>query len=117
MDVYGQVRLSANSVKTGASPDAKELRDNASRLGFRGGEGLGGGLSVLFGLETGFGADRGSFADTAAPLPPQPRGSEKPLGRPGAGAARFGQPLRVTASTCCGVTCRRRPRACGTGTR
>ena len=67
VDVYGQVRLTANSVKTGTQPDAKELRDNASRLGFRGREDLGGGLSAMFGLEMGFGADTGSFADAAIP--------------------------------------------------
>lgn len=66
-NVYGQIRLTANSVKTGAQSDTKELRDNASRLGLRGREDLGGGLSAMFGLELGFGADTGSFADAAAP--------------------------------------------------
>lgn len=65
--VYGQIRLTANSVKTGSQSDTKELRDNASRLGLRGREDLGGGLSAMWGLEMGFGADTGSFADAAAP--------------------------------------------------
>lgn len=65
--VYGQVRLTANSVKTGSQSDTKELRDNASRLGFRGREDLGDGLFAIWGLELGFGADTGSFADAATP--------------------------------------------------
>jgi predicted porin len=61
--IYGQVRLSANSVKTGGA-DRTELRDNASRLGFRGTEDLGGGLRASFGLEMGVDADAGT---TTAP--------------------------------------------------
>ncbi|MED5618865.1 porin [Ideonella sp. BN130291] len=58
--VYGQIRLTANSIKTGSASDLKELRDNASRLGFRGTEDLGGGMSALFGLEMGVSADDGT---------------------------------------------------------
>jgi predicted porin len=61
--IYGQVRLSANSVKTGGA-GRTELRDNASRLGFRGTEDLGGGLRAAFGLEMGVDADAGT---TTAP--------------------------------------------------
>jgi len=67
VQVYGQIRLTANSVKTGDQSDTKELRDNASRLGFRGREDLGSGLFAMWGLEMGYGADTGSFADAAAP--------------------------------------------------
>jgi predicted porin len=56
---YGEVRLTFNHIQTGSSSKVNELRDNASRLGFRGVEDLGGGLKALFGLEMGFGADTG----------------------------------------------------------
>jgi predicted porin len=58
--VYGQVRLTVNSIKAGSASDTKELRDNASRLGFRGTEDLGGGLVAAFGLEMGVEADSGA---------------------------------------------------------
>jgi predicted porin len=58
VQVYGQVRLSVNSIEGAA--DRTELRDNASRLGFRGSEDLGGGLAAQFGLEMGFEADSGA---------------------------------------------------------
>jgi len=58
--VYGQVRLTVNSIDGGSAGDRKELRDNASRLGFRGTEDLGGGLSAAFGLEMGVEADTGA---------------------------------------------------------
>ena len=60
---YGQVRLTVNQIKTGNAATVRELRDNASRLGFRGTEDLGGGLEALFGLETGFGSDTGDFGN------------------------------------------------------
>ena len=60
VSVYGQIRLTVNSIKTGNASDLKELRDNASRLGFRGIEDLGGGMSALFGLEMGLSADDGT---------------------------------------------------------
>jgi predicted porin len=62
--LYGQIRLTANEVKTGSN-SIKELRDNASRLGFRGSENLGRGLTALFGLEFGFGADTGALGTPA----------------------------------------------------
>lgn len=63
---YGQIRLSVNSVKTGDRPDNKEMRDNASRLGFRGSEDLGDGQRAFFGLEMGFTANTGAFADATS---------------------------------------------------
>lgn len=60
VQVYGQLRLTVNSIKTGNASDVKELRDNASRLGFRGSEDLGGGLAAAFGLEMGIEGDTGT---------------------------------------------------------
>lgn len=64
-ELYGQIRLTVNSVTTG-DKRVTELRDNASRLGFRGAEELGGGLKALFGAEYGYGADTGAFASTTS---------------------------------------------------
>lgn len=63
--VYGQVRLTVNSIDGGSAADRKELRDNASRLGFRGTEDLGGGLTAAFGLEMGVDADTGASTTPA----------------------------------------------------
>jgi predicted porin len=62
---YGEIRLTMNQIKTGSSAKVTELRDNASRLGFRGVEDLGSGLQALFGLEFGYGADSGAMGDPA----------------------------------------------------
>jgi predicted porin len=59
VQIYGQIRLTANRVETGSSR-VHELRDNASRLGFRGREDLGDGAAALFGLEMGLDADTGA---------------------------------------------------------
>ena len=64
-EIYGQIRLTVNSVTTG-DRRVTELRDNASRFGFRGSEDLGGGLKALYGGEFGFGADTGAFASSTA---------------------------------------------------
>ena len=63
--VYGRLVLSVNQIETGNVSKLSELRDNASRLGFRGVEDLGGGLQALFGLELGLNADTGSLTDPA----------------------------------------------------
>jgi predicted porin len=55
---YGRLAITANQVKTG-TVNLDEIRDNASRLGFRGVEDLGGGLQAMFGLEAGISADSG----------------------------------------------------------
>lgn len=62
---YGEIRLTYNQIKTGSSTKVTELRDNASRLGFRGVEDIGGGLKAMFGLEMGYGADSGAMGDPA----------------------------------------------------
>lgn len=64
--VYGQIRLTVNQLKTGSASGLEELRDNASRLGFRGSEDLGDGLTALFGLELGLSADTGAQADAVS---------------------------------------------------
>ncbi len=58
--VYGRLTTTINQVETGTAK-VRELRDNASRVGFRGNEDLGDGLGAFFGLEIGFGADAGDF--------------------------------------------------------
>lgn len=57
--VYGRMVLTVNQLKTGNAPASVEIRDAASRLGFRGTEDLGGGLQASYGLEMGFDADTG----------------------------------------------------------
>ena len=60
VNVYGRMVMSANQVETGTTNKVNELRDNASRLGFRGTEDLGGGMAALYGLEMGISADTGT---------------------------------------------------------
>ncbi len=60
--VYGRMVTSVNHVKNGSNSTV-ELRDNASRLGFRGVEELGGGLKAIYGLEMGINADVGTLTD------------------------------------------------------
>lgn len=60
--IYGQIRLTANRVETGSSR-VYQLRDNASRLGFRGSEDLGDNWFALYGLEMGIEADTGVMTD------------------------------------------------------
>lgn len=62
VQINGQIRLSVNMVKAGDSL-TREMRDNASRLGFRGSEDLGGGMTALFGLEMGLDAASGASSD------------------------------------------------------
>jgi predicted porin len=61
VNVYGRMVMSVNQVETGTTNKVNELRDNASRLGFRGTEDLGGGMSAMYGLEMGISADSGVF--------------------------------------------------------
>ncbi len=49
VDVYGQVRLSMD--KTDAAGAAWTMADRVSRIGFKGSEDLGGGMSAIWGLE------------------------------------------------------------------
>jgi predicted porin len=59
--VYGRLALTTNQIDTGGINKVRELRDNASRLGFRGVEDMGGGLKASFGLEMGYSADSGEL--------------------------------------------------------
>ena len=65
VQVNGQVRLTVNHISVDGRSGFTELRDNASRLGFRGTEDLGGGLRAAFGLELGYGADTGEMGSPA----------------------------------------------------
>lgn len=65
LQVYGQIRLTVNNVKTGNASSVMEERDNASRLGFRGKEDLGADMAALFGLEMGTDADTGALTTPA----------------------------------------------------
>ena len=61
VQVNGQVRLTVNHISVDGGNSFNELRDNASRLSFRGAEDLGGGLRATFGMEFGFEADTGTL--------------------------------------------------------
>jgi predicted porin len=65
LQVYGQIRLTVNHIRTGNAGSTMEERDNASRLGIRGKEELGGGMQALFGMEMGLDADTGSLTTPA----------------------------------------------------
>lgn len=58
--VYGRIDLSVDGQMPAAGGHTTALVDNASRLGFRGTEDIGGGLKAAFGIEIGFGADTGT---------------------------------------------------------
>jgi predicted porin len=62
--IYGRLNDSIENQKTG---DVKKtvLQNNASRIGFKGVEDLGGGLKAGFQLEHGFNADNGTQSQTA----------------------------------------------------
>ncbi|MDP2006698.1 MAG: porin [Rubrivivax sp.] len=61
--IYGRIATTANQIETGSTTKLRELRDNASRLGFRGVEDLGGGLRAMFGLEMGLSIDTGNLTN------------------------------------------------------
>lgn len=60
VNIYGRLVLSVNQTQTGNAAKNIEMRDNASRLGFRGTEDLGGGMLALFGLEMGLSVNDGT---------------------------------------------------------
>lgn len=55
--VYGKLRAYEESVTVGSASAVTALTNDTSRLGFKGTEALGGGLSANFTIETGVGAD------------------------------------------------------------
>jgi predicted porin len=59
--VYGRLNLTVESQKIG-SASSKALANNASRIGFKGTEDLGGGLKTSFVIEHGFSPDDGKAA-------------------------------------------------------
>jgi predicted porin len=61
--VYGRFNVSAESVELNGVT-LKKLENNASRIGFKGSEDLGGGLRANFQLEHGFDATNGTAAST-----------------------------------------------------
>jgi predicted porin len=58
--IYGRLNLTVESVKVGDEDRQGEVRDNSSRIGFKGTEDLGGGLKAGFQIEHGFNADTGT---------------------------------------------------------
>lgn len=62
--IYGRIDTSIDNVKRG-SVSSNEMTSNASRLGFRGVEDLGGGLKATFGLEFGVSSDTGASSTPA----------------------------------------------------
>ncbi|MDB5761794.1 MAG: putative Porin [Herminiimonas sp.] len=60
--VYGRLDVSMDRIESGVQPASVQMTDNASRLGFKGTEDLGGTLKAFFGLEFGISADTGGFA-------------------------------------------------------
>lgn len=62
--IYGRLDTSLESSKIGTRTQTV-VRDNASRLGFRGTENLAGGLNAVFGLEMGLASDTGVLTTPA----------------------------------------------------
>jgi predicted porin len=67
VQVYGRLNVNAEHISFsqptgGASGDLTRLSSNSSRLGFRGGEALGGGLKAIYQIEASVGVDSGSGA-------------------------------------------------------
>ncbi|MDH5856148.1 porin [Lampropedia aestuarii] len=58
--LYGSIRLAINHVKVGQQSSTTEMADNASRLGFKGTESLGNGLTAVWGMEYGLNATTGA---------------------------------------------------------
>ena len=58
--IYGRVNTTIESQKYSGSQSVTGMYNNASRIGFKGVEDLGGGLKAGFVLESGFGSDDGS---------------------------------------------------------
>jgi predicted porin len=60
--VYGRLNMTIENEKVGDN-DATNLNNNASRIGFRGVEDLGGGLAAIFEIEHGFNPDTGTASN------------------------------------------------------
>lgn len=57
VEVYGKMRIYQESYKAGTAGALTQQSNDASRLGFKGSEDMGGGLKANFAIETGIGAD------------------------------------------------------------
>ncbi len=62
--IYGRLNMTFEREKFSGQDAANNLNNNSSRIGFRGTEDLGGGLSALFEIEHGFSPDTGTAAST-----------------------------------------------------
>ncbi|MEX8492356.1 porin [Sphaerotilus sp.] len=60
--LYGRLNLTAEHEKSGSAKATNDLKNNSSRLGFKGEEDLGGGLKAAFILEHGFDPTNGKAA-------------------------------------------------------
>jgi predicted porin len=84
--IYGRLNESVERQKPGAGESVWVLQNNASRIGFKGLEDLGGGLSAGFQIEHGFNADTGGQSQGAF----WARQSEVFLASKGMGTVRLG---------------------------
>jgi len=64
--IYGRLNLTVESQKFGDEDRQNSVVDNASRIGFKGTEDLGGGLKAGFQIEHGFNADTGSVRNSSS---------------------------------------------------
>jgi predicted porin len=84
--IYGRLNESVERQKPGAGQSVWVLQNNASRIGFKGTEDLGGGLNAGFQIEHGFNADTGGQSQGAF----WARQSEVFLGSKAMGTIRLG---------------------------
>ncbi|MFO1340778.1 MAG: porin [Burkholderiaceae bacterium] len=66
VSVYGRLNVTVESTTAGDGDRQGEVKDNASRIGFKGTEDLGSGLKAGFQIEHGFNADTGTARSATA---------------------------------------------------
>jgi predicted porin len=86
VNIYGRLNATVERQKAGNASSVWVLQNNASRIGFKGTEDLGGGLSAGFQIEHGFSVDTGTQTQTAF----WARQSEVFLGSSKLGVVRLG---------------------------
>lgn len=84
--IYGRLNTSVERIKPEGGESRWEVRNNSSRIGFKGVEDLGGGLNAGFQIEHGFNSDDGRQSQTAF----WARQSEVYLGSKTMGTVRLG---------------------------